>query len=136
MEKLRTSHKAVKAELVVQAAENTKLRKEKAELRDEVKRMRSLASNAEKTRTAPSIVATAQQQMQADAAVLDQVSMAQRQVPARAAREHRLPRCSCLCHAAPDLIAQARNTSALPLQPPPIVFGRCLVRFSCSARFD
>ena len=48
----------VPAELSSQQSENAKLAREKAELRDEVKRLKALAANAEKERMVPTIVAT------------------------------------------------------------------------------
>lgn len=55
MEKLRLSHGRLKAELQAQVAENNKLKREKAEIKEEIKRFKALATNAEKARAAPSL---------------------------------------------------------------------------------
>ena len=66
MEKVKAAHAKTKAELASQVAENAKLKREKAEMRDEVRRLRTLAANAERARTAPSIAAVSRQHLRHD----------------------------------------------------------------------
>ena len=81
MEKLRASHARMKAELSSQVAENSRLKREKVEVREEIKRTRALAAKAEKSRVEPTVVNTVSGALSA-ATVGKSVQTAQTQVVA------------------------------------------------------
>lgn len=82
MDKLRASHGRLKAELATQVTENGKLKREKVEIRDEIKRMKALVANAEKARAAPSLAPLAPPSLisEDNAGLGDGVATAQQQL--------------------------------------------------------
>lgn len=80
MEKLRLAHAKTRGELAAQVSENAKLKKEKEGLRNEIRRFRRIAANAERARTHPSVVATAALQLRPDESFGQCVITAQRQL--------------------------------------------------------
>ena len=82
MEKLRAAHAKLKLELVAQVAENAKLKRERLEVRDEMKRMKALVANAEKNRATPSVVATGDRSLINHGDLGSNVSTAQQQLAA------------------------------------------------------